>query len=44
MANTFLRESEEQTQLDRLHFAVGVLVLSGGVYLGAFALQFLFLR
>jgi len=44
MADTNHTEPAEQTQFDRLHFVVGFLVLSGGLYLGAFALQFLFLR
>jgi len=44
MADSNHVKSAERTQFDRIHFAVGFLVLSGVVYLGAFALQFLYLR
>ena len=41
MANQNTPNSAERNNLDRFHFIVGFLVLTVGVYVGAFAVRFL---
>jgi hypothetical protein len=39
-----IKSSADQSAFSRLHFAMGFLVLSGGFYFGAIAVQILILR